>query len=448
MFTVDAALDRLSAALAHARRLGADAADAIYVGDASTSISVRLGVLEDIGRSEGQEIGLRLFSGKRSASVSTSDLSTEALETAVERALAMAREAPEDPYAGLAPKDMLARGPFADLEASDPEDVSAETLKSRALAAEDAARAVAGVTNSEGGSASAGRATVAVATSGGFTGGYVTSTHGLSASVLAGEGTGMQRDYAHQAARYLADLDSPEETGRKAGERTVARMNPIRLETGPMPVVFDPRVSAGLVGHLIGAISGSAITRRTSFLLECLGTAVFDTGVTILDDPHRLRGLRSKPFDGEGLPTGPKTLIEAGVLTGWLLDSASARQLGLAPTGHASRGIGGPPGAAPTNVHMAAGSISRDALIGGIKRGFLVTELIGQGVNGLTGDYSRGAAGFLIDNGEIAGAVAEVTIAGNLRDMFRNLTPADDLTFRHAVNAPTCLVEGMVLAGA
>ena len=448
MFTVDAALDRLTSALAHARRLGADAADAIYVGDASTSISVRLGVLEDIGRSEGQEIGLRLFAGKRSASVSTSDLSAEALETAVERALAMAREAPEDPYAGLAPKDMIARGPFADFDVNDPDDVSADTLKARALAAEDAARAVPGVTNSEGGSASAGRATIALATSGGFRGGYSTSSHGISASVLAGEGADMQRDYAHHGARYLADLDSPEETGRKAGERTVARMNPIKLETGAMPVVFDPRVSAGLVGHLVGAISGSAITRRTSFLLDALGTSVFGPAVSIFDDPHLHRGLRSKPFDGEGLPTRPRALIEAGVLTDWLLDSASARQLGLTPTGHASRGIGGPPGAAPTNVHMAAGVTSREAILGSIKRGFLVTELIGQGVNGLTGDYSRGAVGFLIENGEIAGAVAEVTIAGNLADMFRNLTPADDLTFRHAINAPTCLIEGMVVAGA
>ncbi len=448
MFTVDAALDRLSAALSHARRLGADAADAIYVGDASTSISVRLGALEDIGRSEGQEIGLRLFSGSRSASVSTSDLSPAALETAVERALAMAREAPEDPYAGLAPADMLARGPFGDFDVCDPADVSADTLKERALAAEDAARAVPGVTNSEGGSASAGRATIALATSAGFAGGYATSSHGISASVLAGEGAGMQRDYAHHGARYLADLDSPEVTGRKAGERTVARMHPVKLDTAAMPVLFDPRISSSLIGHLLGAISGAAITRRTSFLLEALGTQVFGPGVTILDDPHRIRGLRSKPFDGEGLPTAPRALIESGVLTGWLLDSASARQLGLKPTGHASRGIGGPPGAAPTNVHMAAGTISREAMIGSIKRGLLVTELIGQGVNGLTGDYSRGAAGFLIENGEIVGPVAEVTIAGNLKDMFRSLVPADDLVFRHATNAPTCLIEGMTVAGA
>lgn len=448
MLTVDAALTRLSQALDHAKRLGADAADAVYIGDASTSVQVRLGALEDIGRSEGEEIGLRLFVGRRSASVSTSDLSGRALETAVERALSMAREAPEDPYAGLAPDERLLRQTPADLALSDPGEPSAEALKARAIEAEAAARAVAGVTNSEGASASAGRAVIALATSGGFAGGYATSSNGLSASVIAGEGAAMQRDYAYHSARHLGDLDTPVAIGTRAGERAVARLNPRKLDTGQLPVVFDPRVASSLVGHLIGAITGGAVTRGTSFLLDRLGTKIFADGIRILDDPHRARGLRSRPFDGEGLPTGPTAIIDDGVLTTWLLDSASARQLGLAPTGHATRGVSGPPGAGPSNLHMAAGTISRDALIGGVRRGFYVTELIGQGLNPVTGDYSRGAAGFLIEDGAIGPAVAEVTIAGNIKDMFLNLTPADDLEFRHATNVPTLRVDGMTVAGA
>ncbi|MFC3712050.1 TldD/PmbA family protein [Sphingoaurantiacus capsulatus] len=448
MLTVDAALARLSQALDHAKRLGADAADAIYVGDASTSVQVRLGELEDIGRSEGEEIGLRLFSGTRSASVSSSDLSPRALETAVERAMAMAREAPEDSYAGLAPEDRLSRGAAPDLDLSDPADVSAEALKARAIEAEDAARAVKGITNSEGASASAGRATIAIATSTGFRGGYATSSNGLSASVIGGEGAGMQRDYAYHSARYLSDLDTPAEIGARAGERTVARLNPRKIDTGQMPVVFDPRVGSSLLGHLIGAITGSAVSRGTSFLLGKLGEKIFADGIHILDDPLRRRGLRSKPFDGEGLPTGPTAIVDDGVLTTWLLDSASARQLGLAPTGHASRGISGPPGAGPSNLHLAAGTLSRDALLADIRQGFYVTELIGQGLNPVTGDYSRGAAGFLIDNGQLGPAVAEVTIAGNVKDMFLNLTPADDLRFRHAIDVPTLRIDGLTVAGA
>jgi PmbA protein len=448
MLTVDAALTRLSQALDHARRSGADAADALYIGDASTSVQVRLGALEDIGRSEGEEIGLRLFVGTRSASVSTSDLSPRALDVAVERAVAMAREAPEDPYAGLAPEDRLMRGPVADLDLDDGAEPSAEALKARALEAEAAARAVAGITNSEGASASAGHATIALVTSGGFAGGYSTSSNGISASVIAGEGAGMQRDYAYHSARHATDLDSPAEIGTRAGERTVARLNPRKLDTGQMPVVFDPRVGSSLLGHLIGAITGSAVSRGTSFLLDRLEQKIFADGIRILDDPHRRRGLRSRPFDGEGLPTGPVAIIDDGVLTTWLLDSASARQLGLAPTGHATRGVSGPPGAGPTNLHMEAGTMPVADMIGGIARGFYVTELIGQGLNPVTGDYSRGAAGFLIENGAIGPAVAEVTIAGNVKDMFRNLTPADDLRFRHAINVPTLRIDGLTVAGA
>jgi PmbA protein len=447
MLTTEQARERAADLVALARKAGADAADAIYVADAATGVQVRLGALEDVQRSEGEEIGLRVFVGKQSASASSSDLSADALAKLAERAVAMAGQAPEDEFAGLAPEELLMRSAPADFDIDDGGDVSPQALRDRAMAAEDAARAVAGVTNSEGGSASAGRALVALATSGGFSGSYAGSSHGVSASVLAGEGSAMQRDYAYHSARHLSDLDDAGVIGTKAGERAVARLNPVRLKSGPTTVMFDPRVAGSMVGHLVGAITGAAIARRTSFLLDALETEIFAPGITIIDDPHRIRGLRSKPFDGEGLPTSRRALIDKGVLTTWLLDSASARQLGLAPTGHASRGVGGPPGAGTTNLHMEAGTHTPAELMADIVEGIYVTDLIGQGVNGLTGDYSRGASGFVIRNGVLAEPVAEVTIAGNLKDMFRHVTPANDLAFRYGTNAPTLRVEGMTLAG-
>jgi PmbA protein len=448
MLAVRDAEDRTAALVSAAIAAGADAADALYLGDASTSVALRLGKLEDVARSEGEEIGLRVFIGRRSASVSSSDLSPDTIAALVERAVAMAREAPEDQWAGLAPADRLLRGKLPTLDLDDGADPSPAMLRERALAAEDAARAVPGVTNSEGGGASAGRSTVALATSTGFAAGYGATSYGCSASVIAGEGAGMQRDYAFRQSRHIADLEASESIGKRAGERAVARLNPQRLPSGPMPVVFDKRVGSTLLNHLVGAITGAAVARRTSFLLDRLGEPVFAAGVTIRDDPHRRRGLRSRPFDGEGLATAPVALVDAGVLTRWLLDSASARQLGLDPNGHASRGVGGAPGAGATNLSMAAGTTSRDALIGGIAHGVYVTELIGQGVNGVTGDYSRGASGFLISNGELGPPVHEITIAGNLVDMYRALTPADDLELIRAVEVPTLLVEGMTVAGA
>ena len=448
MLSVSEAEKRAAALVERARRAGADAADAIYIADASTSVQVRLGELEDVERSEGEEMGLRFFVGRRSATVSSSDLSEDALTALVERAAAMAREAPEDPYAGLAPEEMLLRADPVDVDGNDGADPAPTELKSRALAIEEAARSVEGVTNSEGAGVSAGRSVIALATSHGFLRGYVTTGYSGSASVIAGTGGGMQRDYAHHGVRHYADLDAPEALGRRAGERAVARLNPAKLPSGAMPVVFDPRVGASLVGHLVGAITGSSITRRTSFLLEKEGEQVFAEGITIRDDPHRPRGLRSKPFDGEGLPTRPRDLVAQGRLTGWLLDSASARQLGREPTGHATRGAGGAPGSGATNVHIEAGELSVEALIADIGRGVYVTELIGQGVNPVTGDYSRGASGFIIDNGVLGPAVAEITIAGNLLDMFRTLVAADDLEFRRAVNVPTLRTDALTIAGA
>lgn len=447
MLTNDQARDRAADLVASALKAGADAADALYVADAATGVQVRLGALEDVQRSEGEEIGLRVFVGTQSASASSSDLSAGALALLAERAVAMAGQAPEDPYAGLAPDALLMQGPPVDLDLDDGADVSPQALRDRALAAEDAARAVAGVTNSEGGSASAGRAVMALATSTGFAASYSGSSHGVSASVLAGEGSGMQRDYAYHSVRHLSDLDDAATIGQEAGAKAVARLNPIKLKSGPMPVILDPRVGGSMIGHLIGAITGGSIARKTSFLLDALETEVFAPHITIIDDPHRVRGLRSRPFDGEGLPTRRSAIIDKGVLTTWLLDAASARQLGLSPTGHASRGIGGPPGAGASNLHMEAGDLSPVDLMADITEGFYVTELIGQGVNGLTGDYSRGASGFVIRNGQLAEAVAEVTIAGNLKDMFRALTPANDLTFRYGTNVPTLRLDGMMLAG-
>jgi PmbA protein len=447
MLTANDAQDRACSLVEAATKAGADAADALYVADASTGVQVRLGELEDVERSEGESIGLRVFIGQRSATVSSSDLSAEALSALVERAMSMAAEAPEDRFAGLAPEDRLLKGPGPDIDGDDGQDPLPTALKERALATEEIARSVEGVTNSEGAGTSASRSVAALATSTGFCRGYTTSGYSGSVSVIAGTGSGMQRDSAHHGVRHYADLDSPEAIGRLAAERAVARVNPVRLSSEAMPVLFDPRVGASLIGHLLGAMSGSSIARGTSFLLGKEEDQLFPETLTLREDPHRARGLRSRPFDGEGVATRPRDLVSGGRITGWLLDTASARQLKLEPTGHAVRGVGGAPGVGTSNVDLLPGAVSREELIGSVKRGLYVTELIGQGVNGVTGDYSRGAAGFLIENGEIGHPVAEVTIAGNLLDMFRNLTAASDLEYRRAINVPTLRIDGMTVAG-
>jgi len=446
MLSLEEAQDRASMLVAAARTAGADAAEAVYGCDASSQVSVRLGALEDVERSESEHVSLRVFVGQRSASVSSSDMASEILASLVDRAIAMAREAPDDAYAGLAPEDRLMRGAVADLDIADEDEPSPAALRERALEAEEAARAVQGVTNSEGAGAGHGRSQVALVTSHGFAGGYAGTSHSTWASVLAGAGETMQRDYASHSVRHLADLEAADTIGLRAGDRAVARLNPQRVDSGQMPVVFDPRVGSSLIGHLVGAITGPSITRRSSFLLERLGQRILPEGITIIDDPRRRRGLRSRPFDGEGLPTAQCNLIDRGMLTGWLLDSASARQLGLEPTGHATRG-GGSPGAGTTNVHLLPGTASVSDLMGDIARGLYVTELIGHGVNTVTGDYSRGAAGFLIENGSKGPAVAEITIAGNLIDMFARLAAADDLEFRYGINVPTLRIDGMTIAG-
>ena len=443
-----AARDKAASLVELARRKSADAADAAYVGERSQGVGVRLGQLEDVHRSEGEEIGLRVFVGRRNATVASSDLSADALQLLVERALAMAAKVPEDAYAGLAPEELLFRGQAANLDIDDGGDPDPAKLKDRALAAEDTARAVEGIANSGGASASASASIFAIATSHGFSGVTRATGYSNSVSVVAGEGSIMQRDYAWHSARHLADLETPEDIGARAAERAVARLNPVSVKAGVMPVLFDPRVATTLLGHFVAAISGSAIARQASFLLDALDTQVFAKGITIHDDPFRKRGLRSRAFDGEGLPVKPLDLVQDGVLTTWLADSAAARQLGIQPTGHAVRGVSGSPGAGPANLHIAAGQRSRAEMIAGIRQGILVTELIGQGVNGVTGDYSRGAAGFLITDGEIGPAVAEITIASNLKQMFATLEPANDLRFRRGIDSPTLLVPQMTVASA
>jgi len=427
---------------------GATTADALYAGDRSSSVEVRLGETEQVSRSEGERIGLRLFLGQRSATVASSDLSEEALGVLVERCLAMAREAPEDVYAGLAPPELLERGEPPFVDSYDGLDPDPAELRARALEAEAAALAVSGVTNSSGAGASASAVTVALATSGGFSGVYRTSGHGCSATVVAGEGAAMQRDYAAHSVRHLDDLEGAAEIGRSAGERAAARLNPVRPKPGKYPVIFDSRVSLTLLGHFAGAIGGSAIARRTSFLQDKLGQRVFAPGVRIIDDPLRVRGLRSRPFDAEGVRVSRQELVSNGVLNQWLAESASARQLGISPTGHAVRGAGGAPGVSPSNFYMEPGVRSREELLAAFPEAVLVVELIGQGVNGVTGDYSRGAAGFMVRGGAIAEPVAEITIASNLIDMFAALEPASDLEFRRGIDAPTILVPEMTIGAA
>ena len=429
-----------------ARRAGADAADAVAVRGVSQGIEVRDGAVEESERSEGDDVGLRVLVGKRQAVVSTNDTRGNGAAALAERAVSMARVAPEDPYAGLADAALLAKQ-FPDLDLIDPELPDVATLEHQARAAEQAALAVKGITKSGGASAGAGIGGMVLVTSHGFRGSYVRSSHSLSTTAIAGEGTGMERDYDFSSALHASDLTAPEQIGRSAGERTIRRLNPRKVETRKVPVIFDPRIANTLVGHLAGAINGASIARKTSFLRDRMGAQLFRSGIRIVDDPLRHRGLRSRPFDGEGIAGKPLAVIEDGVLKSWFLDSATARELSLSTTGHAARGVSSSPSPSPTNLHMEAGHVTPKELIADIKDGFYVTDLIGMGANLVTGDYSRGASGLWIENGELTYPVSEVTIAGNLTDIFASLTPANDLAFRYGTNAPTVRLEGLTVAG-
>ena len=425
---------------------GADAADAVRVQGASTSVSYRLGEIEEIERSEAHDLGLRVLIGKKQAFVSSNDTKDTVLDDLVNRALDMARNMPEDDYCGLADTALLAHD-FPELDLYDPTVRSAEELTECARQTEEAALAVDGVTNSEGASATSGHSSIALATSGGFRGAYSSSSHSMGVSVIAGEGTGMERDYDYDSRRHLEELRNPADVGTSAGERAVKLLNPQKMPSAQVPVIFDKRISGSLLGHFAGAISGSAVARGTSFLKDKMDQTVFKDGISIIDDPHRVRGPASKPFDGEGVGNGRLNLIQDGRLTSWILNSASARQLGLQTNGRATRGTSSPPGSSTTNLYMEAGSTSHSDMVKDIENGFYITSLIGFGVNGVTGDYSRGASGFWIENGEITHPVSELTVAGNLLDMFMNLTPADDLEFKFGTNAPSVRIDGMMVAG-
>ena len=437
--------DRAERLVKAARAAGADAADAVALRSMSLAIEVRDGAVEESERAEGDDLGLRVLVGRRQAVVSTNDIAGDGAALA-ERAVAMARAAPEDKFAGLADDKLIARD-FPDLDLIDPELPTVQKLETTARAAEQAALAVKGVSKSGGASASAGIGGMVLVTSHGFRGAYLGSSHAVSMTAIAGSGTGMERDYDYSSVRHAADLENPDKIGRNAGERAIARLNPRKVSTRKVPVVFDPRTAGSLISHLASAANGAAVARKTSFLRDKMGAKLFAKGIRIIDDPLRRRGLRSHPFDGEGVAGKKLALVEDGVLSSWLLDSATARELGLVTTGHAQRGASSVPSPGPSNLHLEPGRLSPDALIADIADGFYITDMIGVGVNMVTGDYSRGASGFWIENGKCTYPVSEVTIAGHLLDMFRTLTPADDLEFRYGTNAPTLRVEGLTVAG-
>ena len=437
--------DRLQELIARARAAGADTADAMLVASTSIGVQRRLGRTEQLERSESKDLGLRVFVGKRQAIVSSTTVDPAGFAALAERAVAMARVVPEDPFAGLAAEMRPAEAPPLDIE--DAREPLVEALVERASLAEEAALAVPGITNSEGAEAGYSRTEVSLVTSAGFAGSYARTNHSVSATALAGSGTAMERDYDYSSAVHLADLDDAAGLGRVAAERALARLNPTRPKTAKVPVVFAPRVASSILGHLMGAVNGAAVARGTSFLRDRMGQRLFAAGIEVRDDPRRARGLRSRPFDGEGVPTAARSIIEDGVLTTWLLDSRSARQLGLQSTGHAGRGTGSPPSPGPSNLLLMPGTMTPAEIMSDIGEGLYVSELMGGGVNGITGDYSRGASGFMIRNGKIAEAVAEITIAGTIFDIFLHMTAANDLRLRRGTDSPTVRVEGLTMAG-
>ena len=433
--------------VAQARAAGADAAEAVGAERRALSITVRNGQLEEVEREESRDIGLRVFIGRRQASVSGSDISAEARAKLVARAVAMARLAPEDPYAGLADPASLAQAPLPDLDLYDPTEPEAEALEARARIAEDAARAVPKVTTSDGGSASWSAGQWRIVTTEGFSGLHRASSFSLSVSAIAGDADGMETGYEGRSVRWQDDLPGADAIGAEAGRRAAGRLGGRKIASTTAPVVFENRLAASLLSPLVGAISGPSIARGTSFLKDKLGAAVFAKGVVVTDDPHRPRGLGSTPFDDEGVANRARRLIDDGVLTTWLLNSSSARQLGLASTGHASRGLAGPPGVGPTHLTLAPGARSQAELMADAGAGLLVTAMFGPSLNGNTGDWSVGCSGFWFESGEIAYPVNEITVAGNLIDIYARLVPGSDLEIRGASNAPSILIDGVAIAG-
>jgi PmbA protein len=437
----------LQEVVAKARAAGADAAEAVFAERQSQSVTVRLGALEEVEREESRDLGVRVFVGRRQATVSGSDVSPDGRAKLVERAVAMAKLAPEDPYASLAPEDRLARGPLPDLDLFDATEPDAETLEKLALEAENAARATPGVTNSDSSSAYWSRGAWRLVTSAGFSGEHRASSFGISAGAVAGDGSSMERAGEGRQTRWRADLPPAEQIGADAGRRAVARLGSRKIASTTAPVIFENRIAASTLGPLLGAISGPSVARGVSFLKSKLGERVFAEGVTITDDPHRRRGLGSSPFDDEGVANRTMNIIDAGVLTSWLLNTSSARQLGLETTGHASRGLAGPPGVSCSNLTVQPGALDQAGLMREAGAGLLLTTMFGPSLNANTGDWSVGCAGFWFEAGEIAYPVSEITVAGNLIDAYGRLVPGSDLEFRGAANAPSLLIDALAIAG-
>ncbi|PRX37481.1 PmbA protein [Meinhardsimonia xiamenensis] len=448
---MDRSLEEIAARLIDAAgRAGAEAADALVVDGTSISIDVRGGRLEHAERSESIDLGLRVLIGQRQACVSASDSSDATIAEMAARAVAMAREAPEDPWIGLAEPDQLARNwDLAALELEDPSpEPTPEMLEEDARRAEAAALAVPGVTQVQSASAGYGRTRLHLAATNGFSGGYARTERGISCVAITGEGTAMERDYMGESRVFQADLPSPEEIGRIAGERAVARAGARKPPTGAFPVIYDERVAAGLIGHLLAAANGAAIVRGSSWLLDAEGKPVLPRGLSLIEDPHRPRIPGSRPFDAEGLPTRARAIVDDGVLTGWILDLATARRLGRESTANATRTTSSPPTPGVSNVALTQGEASREELMRRMGRGLLVTSLMGSSINPTTGDYSRGASGFWVENGEIAYPVNECTLAGNLREMLATIIPANDARPHRSRMVPSLLVEGLTIAGA
>ena len=446
--TAQALFPSLDALIKAAKDAGAESADAVATHGRSLGIAVRDNALEDVESSEGRDIGLRVMIGRRQACVSSSDLSSASIQALAERAVAMAKLAPEDPYCGLPETTLLsaARGAEA-LDVWDDTEMNPVQLKSRAHELEAAALSIDGVAQAEGANASWSTSAFSYATSHGFRDGWRASRHGLSVSAIAQDTAGMERDYDFETTRYFNALPDPEKIGQKAGKRAVARLGARQIPSAALPIIFDERVAGSLLSALLGAISGPAITRGVSFLKDDLGKSIFAPHIQILEDPLLPRGDGSRPWDGEGLTVKKRHIVEDGVLQTWLLNMSSARQLGLPPTGHATRGIGSPPGVSATNTWIAAGEKSPEQLMKEMGEGFLISEMFGPSLNSNTGDYSVGVSGFKIENGMRAFPVSEVTIAGNLRNMYKNMMPANDLKMDSTTNAPSLLCEGLTLAG-
>lgn len=444
-------LDLLHDVLAAAKKHGATDADILLGESTSVSVGRRLGKPKSLTRSEEGEAGLRVFVGRRQAMVSSSDLSPKALIAMAERAVAMARAVPEDEWCGLADPEQLVHGmgaaEIAALQLEDATVLDVAAMTELADRAEAAALAVAGITNSDGATFGYGRDIHTIAATNGFHGSYGSTGFSLSVSVIAGEGTAMETDYAFDATAFFGDLRQPETIGREAGERAAAALNPRKGLTRMMPVILDRRIAGSIPGAVAQAASGSAIAKGTSMFKDKLGAQVMAEGVSIIDDPFVPRGNRSRPYDDEGLAVEKRHLVRDGLLNTWLLDLRTARQLGMRPTGHGTRGTSSPPSPRAHNLYIPAGPVSPDDLIADIENGFYVTEFLGSGGSIVTGDYSRGAKGFWIENGKKTYAVSEMTIAGNLKDMFMNCTPASDLDIRYGVDAPTLRIDGMTVAG-